>query len=109
ILARNDAVKAQGLEAAARKLAEDRRIEAQRKAARLAFDRGVALCQQGQVGQGMLWLARTLELAPAEEKDLIRVARTNLASWGTRLAPLRAMIHHGGQVASLSRDGKLLL
>jgi hypothetical protein len=102
VLARIDAVEA-------RKLADDRRLEAQRRSTRLALERGLALCQQGEVGQGMLWLARTLELAPPGEADLIRVARTNLASWWHRLAPLKAILFHGGEVADLSPDGKLFL
>jgi WD40 repeat protein len=102
VLARNDAVEA-------RKLADDRRLEAQRRSTRLALDRGLALCQQGEVGQGMLWLARTLELAPPEEADLVRVARTNLSGWRRRLAPLQAILQHGGEVAALSPDRTRLL
>ena len=69
--------------------------EAVRGRAELAMDHGRALCEQGEIGQGMLWLARSLRLA-AEARDdaLQRAARINLAEWSARLgrplAQLRA-------------------
>src|SRR5207249_690125 len=59
--------------------------------------------------QGMLWLARTLELAPAGETDLVRVARINLDGWRRRLAPLKAILSHQGDVVAISPDGTRIL
>src|SRR4029077_3170774 len=39
------------------------RCESVRVQAELAMDHGRALCEQGEIGQGMLWLARSLRLA----------------------------------------------
>ena len=76
--------------------AEARRAhrEAVRGRAELAMDHGRALCEQGEIGQGMLWLARSLRLA-AEARDdaLERAARINLAEWSARLAaPWRSSV-----------------
>ena len=40
-----------------------RLVELQRVSAELAADRGTALCEQGDVPRGMLWLVRGIELA----------------------------------------------
>src|SRR5262249_36250499 len=63
---------------------------AEEQSATLALDQGLHLCEDGFVGRGMLMLARSLELAPAESHDLHRIIRTNLASWRERLTPPRA-------------------
>jgi WD40 repeat protein/serine/threonine protein kinase/Flp pilus assembly protein TadD len=55
------------------------------------LDKGLGLCEQGDVDVGMLWLARALKEAPADAGDLDRVIRVNLAGW-RHLAPhLRVM------------------
>src|SRR5262249_44864275 len=71
---------------------------AERQSALLAYDRGLALCQQGKVGPGMLWLVQCLEtaesLAPAEAAGLAESTRANLAAWRRELVPLRAVLRH---------------
>ena len=57
------------------------RLEAERKMALAAMDRGLSLCEQGDIRRGMLWLARGLELAPDDTSDLDWVVRSNLAAW----------------------------
>ncbi len=70
----------------ARQAAEDAKRQAeaeQRKfrqlSARLLLEKGQALCEQDDVGRGVLWLARGLETAPADDADLQRVFRTAVA------------------------------
>lgn len=54
--------------------------------AELAMDQGRALCEQGELGQGMLWLSCSLRLAiEARDIGLERAARVNLAEWWARL------------------------
>lgn len=49
--------------------------------ARLAQERGLALCEQGNTGPGLLWLARALTAMPADDRELQRDLRANLARW----------------------------
>jgi WD40 repeat protein/serine/threonine protein kinase len=91
--------------------ADEGRRAALRKSAALALERGWKLCQEGDVRQGMFWLAHSLEVAPADA-DLQYAIRANLASWQRRLAPsLQQVFRHPGRVlaVALSPDGKLAL
>src|SRR5262249_20765039 len=84
--------------------------EAEHLSASLALERGLTLAEQGEVAQGMLWLARGLKIAPTDDADLQRDLRTSLAVWQRQLHPLRAVIQHPEIVTSVkfTRDGKLL-
>jgi len=77
----------------------------------LTLDRGLRLCEEGRTGCGMLWLARSLEVAPEGADDLRRVIRTNLAGWGRSLHRLRLVLPHPDKVLCLavSPDEKVLL
>ncbi len=84
------------------------RRQTDRLAAGLAVDRGVSLCERGAVAEGLLWLARSLEMADeADDEGLRFAARANLALWGTRLHRLRACLAHPGPVraVAVSPDG----
>jgi WD40 repeat protein/serine/threonine protein kinase len=96
--------------------AEDlRRQQQQTKTAlgAMTLARGLNSCEQGNVSLGMLWLARALEIATeADDADLQRVIRWNLAGWYRKVHPLRAAFPlHPGLVwaAALSPDGKVIL
>src|SRR5262249_15422981 len=78
----------------------------------MAVDRGLVLCEQGEVGLGMLWLFRSLEMAPPDATDLQRVIRANLGAWQRRLPNLKLLIPHtlgGGHAVALSPDGRTIL
>jgi WD40 repeat protein/tetratricopeptide (TPR) repeat protein/tRNA A-37 threonylcarbamoyl transferase component Bud32 len=60
---------------------EGNRRQAEYQLAESYLDRGLVLCERGDIGAGILWLARGLEIAPLDAADLARVIRTNLASW----------------------------
>jgi WD40 repeat protein/serine/threonine protein kinase len=79
-----------------------------RQAAELALGLGLHLCEQGDSGLGILWLARSLETAPESADDLQRVIRANLAGWGNALRPLLALQETPSEVLALaySPDGK---
>jgi WD40 repeat protein/serine/threonine protein kinase len=85
--------------------------EAQRLSANLALDRGLDVCEKGDAGSGMLWLARGLEVAPADGSDLRRVIRTNLAAWHYKRHPLSTLLPHEGGVyaVAFSPDGQTIL
>jgi WD40 repeat protein/serine/threonine protein kinase len=86
-----------------------RRFE--RMSASLALDQGLRLCEQGDVQRGMLWLARSLEIAPPEAEDLQRAIRANLDRWRNRLHALKDCLEHPSPVMAVafSFDGKRLL
>jgi eukaryotic-like serine/threonine-protein kinase len=81
------------------------RVEAV-EVARLALERGVQSCEQGEIGRGILWMARSLDLAP-DDPLLRRVIRTKIAHWRLALAPLRWMVgyDHTVNFAHFSPDG----
>src|SRR5207237_3627981 len=62
--------------------------EEQLRFAELALEKGLDRCMRGQVIEGMVWLAHSLEIAPAHAPDLDRVIRTNLAGWRRWLNPV---------------------
>ncbi|MHC4679373.1 MAG: protein kinase domain-containing protein [Planctomycetota bacterium] len=57
-------------------------------------DRAQALCEQGEVGRGMLWLADSLKLTPDGTGDLGRAVRTSLAAWHGQLHSLRGVVQY---------------
>jgi WD40 repeat protein len=67
--------------------------ESKRMSAVLALDRGLRLCEE-DVAQGMLWLARSVELAPKDD-GLQRAARMNLAAWRRQLHVLGVYAEYG--------------
>jgi WD40 repeat protein/tRNA A-37 threonylcarbamoyl transferase component Bud32 len=87
------------------KKAEDALTKAELQSARLAWHKGLTLYEQGHVGQGMVLLARSLEVVPRLEVAFERDIRANLASWHHELRPLRAILEQPGQ--AFSPDGKM--
>jgi WD40 repeat protein/tetratricopeptide (TPR) repeat protein len=88
------------------------RRHAERETARLRYERGLALCEQGQVGRGLLWLAHSLKPATgAGAADLEQAARFNLESWRRELPELLAVMPHPAKytaITALSPDGQTL-
>jgi WD40 repeat protein len=85
------------------------RAEVERLLARATFDRAEALCERGEVGRGLLWLARCLDLAShAGDPDLERVVRANLAGWPSRFFRQRALLPHADWTTDVafSPDGR---
>ena len=94
-----------------RTLTAEAQHQSQQLSARLALERGLSLCQQGNTGQGLIWMARSLELAPEGDPDLERDIRTNLSRWRSSLHRLQAVWHTPCRLEALavSPDGKLFL
>lgn len=92
----------------ARREASAALLESRKMSATLAMDHGLTLCGKGDVAPGLLWLARALEIVPAEARDLQRVLRINLNDWRRELQPLRHVLAHPAIVyaMALSPDGK---
>lgn len=84
--------------------------ESRRQSAFLALDRGMSLCDQGNTRLGLLWLSRSLTMAPAGAADLDRVVRLNLASRGRQLSSARILAHQGYvHAVAFSPDGRHVL
>jgi WD40 repeat protein/tRNA A-37 threonylcarbamoyl transferase component Bud32 len=99
-----------GREKAALEEANKAKLKALREDAALAMGQGLNLCDEGNTGRGLLWLARGLRTAgQAEADDVGWAARMNLAGWGRHVHPLRAMVGHHDSVmrVAFSPDGKL--
>ena len=67
--------------AVARDKAVDARNESQQVLAGALLDRGIALAEQGEAGEGLLWMLEALGVVPPGTPELPRVIRTNLAGW----------------------------
>ncbi|MHC5025005.1 MAG: protein kinase domain-containing protein, partial [Planctomycetota bacterium] len=79
--------------------------EAQREFTfRMAVDRGLALCDGGRVGPGMLWLARALEIAPSDAADTRRAIRANLNAWRRELNAIEMVYPHDETVICVAFD-----
>jgi WD40 repeat protein len=87
----------------------------QRQLALRTLEQGLTLCDRGQVRPGMLYLARSLEIAdglPAPEAaDVERAARVNLAAWRPELPALTWLFRHESAVhaVAVSPDGTQVL
>jgi WD40 repeat protein/serine/threonine protein kinase len=88
------------------------RQKADRLVVQMALERGQGLCEQGEPGRGLLWLAHGLTLAAqAQAEDLDRTIRMNLGAWRRQVCARKAELRwagSGGAVA-LSPDGRTLL
>jgi serine/threonine protein kinase len=96
-------------EAEQAKLGQRRAQEAE---ARLALQQGQALCEQGDIGRGLLWLARSLERADsAGLTELDLPLRVNLAEWGRLVRPPGPLLHNPAAVLAMAFDssGRLLV
>ena len=97
----------------------DQLIVAKRLTAQLALDRGLLLCEQGKVDDGLLWLAQSLKEAPRQEDapndpevaHLQWHIRTQLTAWGRHFHALQRIFEHEShvEVVAFSPDGKTVL
>jgi eukaryotic-like serine/threonine-protein kinase len=108
--AENGATRERDSANAARQREAEARLDERRLNFRMAFDRGLALCDQGQVASGMLWLARALKLAPHDDA-VEAVIRANLTAWRRELHTLQAIYPYkqGASTGAVSPDGARVL
>jgi uncharacterized protein (TIGR03067 family) len=92
--------------------ANELRHKAEQDRARLALARGQSYCEDGECGLGMLWLARSLQIATAAGlTDLEPVIRSNLTAWSRRTDSLRAATTQEDEVlcVAYSPDGQSIV
>jgi WD40 repeat protein/tRNA A-37 threonylcarbamoyl transferase component Bud32 len=93
-------------------VARDQRQRAERLAVGLAQNEGTNLADRGDIAAGMLWLARALEMAPADDRDLGWAIRTSLGAWHAEMPMLRTFLPDKasiGQKLVFSADGNRVL
>jgi WD40 repeat protein/serine/threonine protein kinase/tetratricopeptide (TPR) repeat protein len=90
--------------------AERARVASQRMSAGLALDRGLQLCQDGKVSEGMLWMADSLAFNPEQDRGFADVVRLNLAAWRQSFSVQRTLIGHERAVpcVAYSPDGRTI-
>ena len=73
-------------------------------------DKAQALCEDGEIATGMLWLARALGTAPPEAVERRRAIRSSLSAWHQQLPSLRLMVEQDEPLhaVALSADGRTL-
>jgi WD40 repeat protein/serine/threonine protein kinase/tetratricopeptide (TPR) repeat protein len=96
---------------AARKAADQARIETRRVLAQAMLDQGITLAEKGEVGEGLLRMLEGLRATPKQHPALARVIRTNLAGWLPQAAGLRQTREQPLRVygCAFSPDGKQLV
>ncbi len=74
---------------------------------RVALKEGVSLCNQSEIGHGLLWLARALEFAPTDQPDLQREIRLNIDRFSRSAPHLRSAREFRKRVkaVAISPDG----
>lgn len=87
-------------------VSEGRRLQIAGRLAESQRDRGIRLCQQGDVDQGCLWLVRSLETAPPDATELRWSIRINLAAWRRELSELKGVFPGEGRAPAFSPNGK---
>jgi WD40 repeat protein/tRNA A-37 threonylcarbamoyl transferase component Bud32 len=110
-----------GAEAVARTAAEEKATMERQRAeeagrreraveAHLALERGLNRIDRGEIGHGLLWLARGLEVAPDDEAGLQGSLRLTLGSWKSWAPRPGPALEHGDHVfaAAFTHDGKVL-
>ena len=90
-------------------VSETHRKASLRSLAESSLDRGLAQCEQGEIIQGMWWLARALTAAE-EFEDLTFVIEANLSAWSGQMCALEQVLEHPQPVtaAAISADSSLL-
>jgi len=78
--------------------ADEQRRLAQRLSANLTIDRGLSLCEHGEVNRGLLWLAHAMEVAPSSDSDIQDAARATLAAWSRQLTSLKGILRHPNEL-----------
>jgi WD40 repeat protein/serine/threonine protein kinase len=94
-----------------RRLADGYRGDAERLSALLTLKHGMALCDEGDAGRGLLQMAHSLAICPDDAPDLQRRIRTALPSAAADLHTLEAVFSYASPTATVavSPDGNTVL
>ncbi|WP_171473573.1 WD40 repeat domain-containing serine/threonine protein kinase [Frigoriglobus tundricola] len=97
--------------AAERDAAVGARTAARRQMALALLDKGIGAAEAGRVGEGLVWMAEALAAAPADDADLDRAVRMNIAGWLPHAPRVRSMtrLPQDGVPVALTPDGRALV
>jgi WD40 repeat protein/tRNA A-37 threonylcarbamoyl transferase component Bud32 len=76
--------------------------QAEYRLAESHINRGLALCDQNNVGPGLLWLSRALNTAPPDAWELRQYLCLSLATWKSRHCSLKACFAHTENVFTVA-------
>jgi len=65
-------------------------------------DQAQGLCEQGEVGRGMLWLAESLKIVPDNYSKLNQAVRKSLAAWYGQLHSLKAVVKYPNKINAVT-------
>jgi len=108
-LLRRDVTNAYDQVKSERDRADQQRRKAEQLASDMAYERGRSLSEQGNAHRGLLWMARALELAPADDSESQHSLRANLSAWRREISPLRGVLPILGGSVAFSPDGNTIL
>ncbi|MFO0880508.1 MAG: protein kinase [Gemmataceae bacterium] len=97
---RGQAAQAQAEKAA--QAAAEARSEAQRTSAHLLMERGLHLCQAGNVDLGLVCLVRALDIAPRSDPALSTSLRLQIGSWSRQLHSWQQFARFDGPVTQVA-------
>jgi WD40 repeat protein/serine/threonine protein kinase/Flp pilus assembly protein TadD len=86
--------------------ARDERDESRRLTAGMLLDKGIDRAEKGNVAEGLFWMLEALNAAPEDDHGLRRVARLNLAAWGSQAHGLRLVIPGRFNCLAVAPDGR---
>ena len=102
-----------GLAEKNQRLADDerrQRIESQQRLVNLYQERGMALCAEGKVSHGLLWLAEALKGVQNDPSAAAqqRIIRLSIGGWLSQMHNLLGSVNHQGRVhaVAFSPDGR---
>ena len=78
--------------------ADEQRRRAERLSANLTIDRGLSLCEHGEVNRGLLWLATRWKWLPRAIPTSTDAARATLAAWSRQLTSLKGILRHPNEL-----------
>ncbi len=94
---------------AAKRVAREEARKAEQLLAGTSLSQGLMLCETGEAGKGLVWLARSVELAERSgERELERAARSNIAAWQPLFVRRQSTFPHEGWTwaVAFSADGR---
>jgi WD40 repeat protein len=82
-------------------------VQRQQLAAGQSLEQGLRLCEQGYANRGLVRLAHSLQLSPAQDADLRLMIRRSLRAWRDQVHLLRAVFPQevDDAISSVSLDG----
>jgi WD40 repeat protein len=83
-------------------------LKAQEQLAERFFDHALVQHERGETGLGLLWMARSLQIAPTNAQELTRSLRESLAGWCAQLPRLTGCHPGPEDVLAIDPEGQVV-